>query len=206
MPSTDTPSPSSRRPVIRCRRPPEHDGQPLPVPPPGTVVETADGTTVVYVGDDRDNDQQQIKDLSARLRNARTIVLVGWAARRAKHVLGAAWTETTQATREATKTPALPKAPVQLCGQPAKTGNPCGQIAGWGTDTPGQGPCFYHGGSTAEKDAALEALQAQARTFARLHRTAKTKPLTLREQLDATIALREVLLATETKRRRRPKT
>lgn len=74
---------------------------PLPVPPPGTVLETADGTTVVYVvGDDDDRgDQQRIRQLSVRLRSGSSIVLVGVAARHAKVVIGNAWTESTPEPR-----------------------------------------------------------------------------------------------------------
>jgi hypothetical protein len=174
----------------------------MPVPPPGTVLETADGTTVVYVGDDDRSDQQHIRDLSVQLRKASTIVLVGIAARRAKVVLGNTWTETTRARRTAKAAP-LPKTPVERCGQPAKTGTLCGLTAGWGTDTPGTGPCFHHGGSTELQDQAQRDLDAHAKTFARLRAKGRKRPLTVREQLDATLALRAVVLATQPKRRRR---
>jgi len=204
MPSIETPSQQEqRRPHIRCRRPPEHDGQLLPVPPPGTIVETTEGTTVVYVDDDPNDDQQHIRELSGQLRGASSIVLVGAAARRAKVVLHNAWTETARARRQAAKTPAPPKSPVQRCGQPATTGDACGLVAGWGTDTPGTGPCAHHGGSTEQQDRALRELRAQAAAFARLHARGRRRPLTVQEQLDATLALRAVVLALELKRRRR---
>jgi len=185
MPSIGTPpSKEPRRPAIRCRRPPQQDGEPLPVPPPGTILETADGTTIVYVGDDDRSDQQQIRDLSVRLRSASSIVLVGLAARHAKVVLGNAWTETTRARQQAAKAVPPPKTPVQRCGQPARTGGACGLAAGWGTDTPGTGPCFHHGGSTELQDQVLREAEQQAKVFAKLHAKSRKRPLTVREQLE----------------------
>jgi hypothetical protein len=36
----------------------------------------------------------------------------------------------------------------QKCGAKARSGNPCGRPAGWGTPHPGVGRCKMHGGST----------------------------------------------------------
>lgn len=36
------------------------------------------------------------------------------------------------------------------CGAKKQDGNPCTQVAGWGTDHPGYGPCKHHMGSTPQ--------------------------------------------------------
>lgn len=96
-----------------------------------------------------------------------------------------------------------PAAPAERCGQPRTDGSPCRRAAGWATDTPGEGPCREHGGSTVQREAAKERLADQALTVARLIVKARTTPLTLREQVEGATAARDVLAASK-RRRSRP--
>jgi hypothetical protein len=186
-----------------------HDGQPLPVPGPGTLLHTPDGEVVLYVGDAFEATALEVGALAARLRDARRIVVVGdmWqAAKPWKNAIHNAWTAANKAARDAAKPPRpapVVKAPGPRCGRPGKTGAPCGMYAGWGSDTPGAGPCFYHGGSTEKQDAALRRLGEQARLIARLTRRAATRELTAAERLEGAVALREIAAARESRRRRR---
>jgi hypothetical protein len=202
-----TPATPWRRPFMSCRRPPEADGQPLPVPPSGTIAETADGTNL-YVGDTWPIDGLDVDALAQQLRNTRRIYVVGdmWqAARPAKHAINAAWNRANQLRRDAEKAarpPAPPKVVRPRCGQPRDDGLPCRAIAGAGADTLGEGPCAAHGGSTAIRDQAAQELLRQAGRISALHRKARTRPLTVAEELQLVLAWRAIAAAPEELRRR----
>jgi hypothetical protein len=109
--------------------------------------------------------------------------------------------------------PKVPEPPKQLptrkpttktrCGQPTRSGTPCGHPAGWAADTPGTGPCADHGGSTALKRAAQEHLHLQLGVLTRMAgKAVKGTPFTLVDKLDGLIALRDVAAEIETRRRR----
>lgn len=207
-----TPAAPWHRPYLSCRRPPEAGGQTLPVPAPGTIVQTADGATNLFVGDVWPIEGLDVDQLALRLRHARRIFVVGdmWqAARPAKHAINASWSRANQARRDAAKAALPPKPPTirrPRCGQPRVDGLPCRAIAGAGTDTLGTGPCASHGGSTALQDQAVQDLHDRVRRFAALRRKSVTQPLTLQEQLDSLTALREILTAPEPVRRRASRT
>lgn len=191
--------PTGRRPPIRCRYP--ERGQQLPEP--GTIVETSDGAMVLYVGDHPG--QIDAEQYAAKLRQALTVTLVGHRARVGqplRHLLQECWYAADRAASQAAKPPALPKPKPGRCGRPRKDGHPCGLAAGWGSDTPGQGACSLHGGSTAKRDAAARRLSEQVQTVSRLAAQAHIAPLTVQERLTAAIALREVLAATRARQRR----
>lgn len=203
-----TPPNLGRRAHTRCRRYPTLDGEPIPDAPIGTIAESTDGEVVLFIGDSWPNELIDIPALAARYRGARLITLIGdtyGAGRPCQRALHDAWNAQNQARLDAvraTRPPRPIKASTALCGQPRRDGQPCRQIAGLGTDTPGVGPCRDHGGSTAQQDAARRALDEHLRTYSRLHDRKQRRPLSLREQLDEAIALREILLAAEAKCRR----
>ncbi|MER6351244.1 hypothetical protein ABT186_05180 [Streptomyces sp. NPDC001634] len=187
-----------RRPNVFTRRPEPGEI----VPNPGTIIWTVDGEALLYVGDSwRDVD---VRPLALQLRQARKVTLVGHrgsACRPARGALGWAWTELARAAR-ASRPPALPQAPPQVCGRPKTDGQPCRRPAGWGAD-PGEEACRDHGGSTALQEAEAERVADQALTFARLTTKARTTPLTPQEQLQAATAIRDVLEARSSRHRRR---
>lgn len=140
------------------------------VPDPGTVVWLAGGRAVVFVGDAPG--LVDVVALAPQLRQARRVDVVGdmWeAARPFKQALREAWTAAARAARDSSRArPAAIGAEWPRCGQPRADGRPCGHRAGWGADTPGVGPCRWHGGSTARRRAEAARLAERARTFVRL--------------------------------------
>lgn len=203
-----TPATPGRRPYMSCRHPPEVDGQPMPAPAPGTAVQEPDGVVHLFVGDCWPIDGLDVDVLAEQLRGARTIYVVGsmWqAARPAKYAISSAWFRANQARRDAEKAarpPVPPKVAHPRCGRPRADGLPCRAIAGAGTDTLGVGPCSAHGGSTAHRDQAEQELLRQAGLLAALHRKAKTRPLSLAEELESLLAWRAIVAAPEELRRR----
>lgn len=197
-----------RRPYLSCRHPPEADGQPMPVPAPGSTVQEPGGTVHLYVGDRWPIDGLDVDALAERLRDTRRLFIVGnmWqAARPAKYAISSAWSRANQARRDAEKAarpPVPPKVVHPRCGQPRADGLPCRAIAGAGTDTLGEGPCVAHGGSTALRDQATQELLRQARRIAALHRKARSRPLTVAEELEQLLAWRAIVAAPEELRRR----
>lgn len=134
--------PVGPRPTVCCRRP--EVGQ--VVPDPGTVVWAADGLAVVFVGDRPG--LVDVVALAPRLREARRVDVVGdmWeAARPFKQALREAWNAAARAAREASRAPAAAKVVRERCGRPRADGQACQQWAGWGSATPGVGPCRWHG-------------------------------------------------------------
>lgn len=159
------------------------------VPDPGTVVWLAGGRAVVFVGDAPG--LVDVAALAPQLRQVRRVDVVGdmWeAARPFKQALREAWNTAARTAREASRTQAAPKTARARCGRPRADGQACRQWAGWGSDTPGVGPCRQHGGSTAKRRAEGARLAEQARTFVRLAGKARVAPLTTREQLQAAVA------------------
>lgn len=187
------------RPVIRCKHTPPGEV----IPPAGTVLRQPDGALVLYVGGDPTNPAIAPERVAAVLDGAASVLLVGAVGRSLKARILQLWTEQRCAERQAAKPPAPVKAEKQVCGQPKKDGSPCTLAAGWGTDTPGSGACWHHGGSTALADEQLRLVQQQAQTFAKLRRKSRTSPLTVREQLDSVRALIAVAEYQQRPKRRR---
>lgn len=183
-----------RHPPIRCEWP--HPGE--QARPVGTTA-TTDTVTAVWVGDTFPHDDLDVPRIAEQLRDTdRRVLFIGdihAAGRPLRTAIQAHWTAQVKAARQAAKTPAAPKAQPGRCGQPRTDGEPCEQAAGWGTDTPGAGPCRRHGGTTAKKAAAKRRAEKQAATVARLYQKATQGPLTPEEQLAAALALRDVLTA-----------
>ncbi|MCQ4043856.1 hypothetical protein ACFOSC_26590 [Streptantibioticus rubrisoli] len=197
MPTTTKPPQlTGRRPNIVCRRP--DDTQHLPEP--GTIIETASGEAMVYVGDCWPDPHLDLSRLAARLRPARKVILIGdiWAVGRPlKYALCEEWLRQKREARLAARPPQLPKAPAPRCGQARQDGKPCGLPAGWGTDG-AEGPCKHHGGLSAARRLGEHAL-----TVSRLAQKARTTQLTPRERLEGAIALRAVIVELRKPRRRR---
>ncbi|MDI5964819.1 hypothetical protein [Streptantibioticus silvisoli] len=162
-------------------------------PAPGTIVESADGDVTVWAG--RDADKLDPDRLAARLRTARSITLIGdiWRIRPFEYALRDRWNTADRAARAAARPPVAPKPPLERCGRPRRNGRPCQAWAGAGTDTPGAGPCAYHGGLTALKEAVKRRQDAAVETVAELAAKARTEPLTLAEELRGAMALRDLL-------------
>jgi len=190
---TITPPPW-HRPHIQCHRAVEPGVAPAAVPSPGTVVPGPNGDTVVYVGDRWTATAEETHSLAAVLRHARTITLVGSlsAGRPARQALYDAWSAVRKAERAAARPPAPPVR--GLCGQPRRDGLPCTQRSGWGADDP-DGPCRYHGGSTAVREQRREELVAQTELWVELTTRARTGPLSPAENLALLVAERAVRTA-----------
>lgn len=204
---TDTTTPS-RRPFVRCHRIPVLAGQEIPLALPGTILQGTDGEVVIFVGDAWPTELVDIATVANQFRNAWLIQLVGdiWKAGRPfKHALHDEWSAPARVAREAARAARRaqrPEPPKTRCEQPTRSGAPCQNYAGVGTDTTGTGPCSFHGGDSSKRDAAAAKLTQAIRANGLLTAKSRTRDLTLREQLDQLIALRELALAAENPRRR----
>jgi hypothetical protein len=77
------------------------------------------------------------------------------------------------------------------CGKGTRRGSQCTQVAGWGTDHPGVGPCKLHGGATPSRHGRYSGIQREAlRDLIAKHET-DPDPLNLLPDLAALRALVE---------------
>lgn len=190
----------TRRPTIRCQY---TDGTQC-CPAPGTIRRFDDGEAILWAGDGPW--AIDIPKMADELRTARRVLVVARAPGSVRREIQAWWSAEAKAARVAASPPAVAKTgrprPTR-CGRPGKSGAPCGQAAGWGTDTPGKGPCVYHGGPTRQGGAEARRLEEQAHTFVRISRKARTGPLTPRERLEGDVALLGLLAAHRRREKRR---
>ncbi|MHA6761817.1 hypothetical protein [Streptacidiphilus sp. PAMC 29251] len=199
--------PLGKRPYLACRRSSEYDHQ-EPAPPAGTLVRLPGNVAVLYVGQKWTQTWAQTDALAEELRGAHFVELVGdmWeAARPAKRAINDSWTAANKAARDTAAPPKPPRSQAALCGRPGKRDVPCRQTAGWGTDTPGTGPCYWHGGSTVELDKTEQRVIEQIRVVRELARRAAAKAPFAEAQLAAALDLQNILLGMAAKRRRSPR-
>lgn len=177
--------------------------------PFGVIEQHPDGRVALHVGDRWPyRELAEAAGLALLLRSARHVEIVGTgraSIRPAKAAIQECWRQQDRAARRAqAEADGLVPDERVLCGEPTATGTRCRLRAGWGTDTPGTGPCANHGGPTVRKTAAQRRLHEQLDTVVELARKADESglPLSPRERLAGALALREVVLAVQRGRRR----
>ncbi len=182
----------TRRPTIRCQY---TDGTQR-CPAPGTIRRSADGEAILWAGGG--HWAIDIPTVAAELATARRVLVVSRAPGTVRREIQALWAAEDKAARAAAAPPAVvkPERPKpERCGRPGKTRAPCGQVAGWATDTPGVGPCAWHGGSTVQKAAEAHQFAENIETVSEAAKRGHVGTLTPRGRLEGEIALLELMQA-----------
>lgn len=180
----------TRRPTIRCQY---TDGI-LSCPAPGTIRRSADGEAILWAGGG--HWAIDIPKVAGELATARRVLVVSRAPGTVRRQIQALWSAEDKAARAAAAVPAVvkPERPkAERCGQPGRNGAPCRQAAGWATDTPGVGPCAWHGGSTVQKAAEADRFAENVEKVAEAAKRGRAGVLTRVERLEGEIALLELM-------------